>query len=261
MLRSLYTAATGMEAQQLKMDVIANNLANASTAGFKRQRAEFEDLLSETLRGASAPDPRGGAAPAPLQVGMGVRSGATTRSFSQGDMMTTNNPLDLAIEGAGFFKVQRASGEAAYTRAGNFRVDATGRIVTPRGDLLEPGITVPRETTGITIGADGLVTAKVAGSETPTELGTIELVSFSNPAGLSAIGGNLFEQTAASGDATSSKPGENGAGQLTQGFLEGANVKAVEEMIEMITTQRAYELNSKVITSADQMLQRLTQLR
>jgi flagellar basal-body rod protein FlgG len=243
------------------MDVISNNLANASTAGFKRQRAEFEDLLSETLRGAPAPDARGGTAPAPLQVGMGVRSGATTRSFSQGDMVSTNNPLDLAIEGAGFFKVQRASGEPAYTRAGNFRVDAAGRIVTPRGDLLEPGITVPRETTGITISADGIVSAKVAGREEPVELGTIELVSFANPAGLSAIGGNLFEQTAASGEALGSRAGENGTGQLSQGFLENANVKAVEEMIEMISTQRAYELNSKVITSADQMLQRLTQLR
>jgi flagellar basal-body rod protein FlgG len=261
MLRSLYTAATGMEAQQLKMDVISNNLANASTAGFKRQRAEFEDLLSETLRGAGAPDPRGGTAPAPLQVGMGVRSGATSRSFAQGDMTTTNNPLDLAIEGAGFFKVQRASGEPAYTRAGNFRVDAAGRIVTARGDLLEPGLSVPPETTAITIAADGTVSAKVAGNEAPVELGQIELVSFANPAGLSAIGGNLFEQTAASGEALAARPGENGTGQIAQGYLENANVKAVEEMIEMITTQRAYELNSKVISSADQMLQRLTQLR
>jgi flagellar basal-body rod protein FlgG len=250
-----------MEAQQLKMDVISNNLANASTAGFKKQRAEFEDLLSETLRGAGTPDARGGTAPAPIQVGMGVRSGATTRSFSQGDMVSTNNPLDLAIEGAGFFRVQRASGEPAYTRAGNFRVDAAGRVVTARGDLVEPGITIPREATAITVSADGVVTAKVAGREEPMELGTIELVTFPNPAGLSAIGGNLFEGSAASGEATLSRAGENGTGLLSQGFLENANVKAVEEMIAMIETQRAYELNSKVISSADQMLQRLTNLR
>jgi flagellar basal-body rod protein FlgG len=261
MLRSLYTAATGMEAQQLRMDVISNNLANASTAGFKRQRAEFEDLLSETLRGAGAPAPNGGTAPSPLQVGLGVRNGATTRSFSQGDMLNTSNPLDVAIEGAGFFKVQRASGEPAYTRAGNFRVDATGRLVTQRGELVEPGITVPPEATGVTIQPDGTVHAKVSGREEPVELGQIELVSFTNPAGLSAIGGNLFEQTVASGEALTTRPGEGGTGQLAQGYLENANVKAVEEMIDMISTQRAYELNSKVIQSADQMLQRLTQLR
>jgi flagellar basal-body rod protein FlgG len=261
MLRSLYTAATGMEAQQLKMDVISNNLANASTAGFKRQRAEFEDLLSETLRGAAATDARGGAAPEPLQVGLGVRTGATSRSFSQGDLTSTSNPLDLAIGGAGFFKVQLANGDAAYTRAGNFRVDATGRLVTARGDVVEPGITIPPETTAISIAADGTVTATVAGRADAQSLGQIELATFANPAGLSALGGNLFAQTAASGDATSAKPGENGTGQLQQGYLENANVQAVQEMIDMISTQRGYELNSKVIQTADQMLQRLTSLR
>jgi flagellar basal-body rod protein FlgG len=261
MLRSLYTAATGMEAQQLRMDVISHNLANANTAGFKRQRAEFEDLLSETLRGAGAPAANGGTPPSPLQVGLGVRPGATTRSFSQGDMLVTSNPLDVAIEGGGFFKVQRPSGEPAYTRAGNFRVDATGRLVTQRGELVEPGITVPPEATGLTIEPDGTVLAKVSGREEPVELGQIELATFTNPSGLTALGGNLFEQTAASGEATTSRPGENGVGQLAQGYLENANVKAVEEMIDMITTQRSYELNSKVIQSADQMLQRLTQLR
>ena len=261
MLRCLYTAATGMDAQQLKMDVISNNLANTSTTGFKRTRAEFEDLLSETLKGATRPDPRGGGQPAPIQVGLGVRTGSTTRSFGQGELAQTNNPLDLAIEGQGFFRVQRTSGESGYTRAGNFRVDATGRLVTQHGEAVEPGITVPADATEITIKPDGTLLAKVAGKDDPTEIGQIELYTFPNPGGLSAVGNNLFAQTAGSGEALRARPGENGTGTLAQGMLEGANVKAVEEMIDMIATQRAYELNSKVIQSADQMLQRLTTLR
>jgi flagellar basal-body rod protein FlgG len=261
MLRSLYTAATGMEAQQLRMDVISNNLANASTTGFKKGRAEFEDLLSETIRGAQAPDPRGGTSPTALQVGLGVRAGTTLRTFSQGELIATNNPLDLAIEGQGFFRVQRPSGEPAYTRAGNLRVDATGRIVTQHGELLEPGLTVPPDTTSIKVTADGVVQATVASRSEPLELGQLEIHQFQNPAGLDSLGNNLFAQTAASGEAQASKPGEQGAGTITQGYLEGANVKAVEEMIDMISTQRAYELNSKVIQTADQMLQRLTNLR
>jgi flagellar basal-body rod protein FlgG len=261
MLRSLFTAATGMEAQQLRMDVISHNLANASTTGFKKSRAEFEDLLSETLRGAAAPDPQGGTHPTALQVGLGVRTGATTRSFAQGDLQSTQNPLDVAIEGAGFFKVVRPNGEPAYTRAGNFRIDATGRLVTQRGELLEPGITVPPETTQLTVQPDGAVVAKVAGRDEPVDLGSLELHAFPNPAGLESLGDNLLAQTPASGEAMPAKPGEQGTGQLAQGYLEGANVKAVEEMIDMISTQRAYELNSKVIQTADQMLQRLTTLR
>ncbi|MGC3998707.1 MAG: flagellar basal-body rod protein FlgG [Anaeromyxobacter sp.] len=261
MLRSLYTAATGMEAQQLRMDVIANNLSNTSTTGFKKVRAEFEDLLSETLKGAEAPDPRGGTSPTPLQVGLGVRNGATTRNFGQGDMVTTNNPLDVAIEGQGFLRVTRPGGEPAYTRAGNLRVDENGRLVTVRGDLLDPEITFPPDTMQVSIRADGTVLAKVASEEEPREVGQLELATFTNPAGLEAIGGNLLVQTAASGEAQLLRPGEQGAGTLAQGMLEGSNVKAVEEMIDMISTQRAYELNSRVITTADQMLQKLTQLR
>jgi flagellar basal-body rod protein FlgG len=261
MLRSLYTAATGMEAQQLRMDVIANNLANASTTGFKKARAEFEDLLSETLKGAEAPDPRGGTAPSPLQVGLGVRTGSTTRSFSQGELLATHNPLDVAIEGDGFFRVVRPGGEPAFTRAGNFRVDATGRLVTLSGDLVDPEITFPQDTLDVAIRADGTVLAKVAGREEQEELGQLELVTFPNPGGLEAIGGNLLVQTAGSGQALAVRPGEQGAGTIAQGYLEGANVKAVEEMIDMIATQRAYELNSKVIQTADQMLQRLTNMR
>ncbi|MGC4120553.1 MAG: flagellar basal-body rod protein FlgG [Myxococcales bacterium] len=261
MLRSLYTAATGMDAQQLKMDVIANNIANAGTAGFKKARPEFEDLLSETIRAASAPDPQGGSEPVPLQVGLGVRTGATTRSFSQGDMLNTGNPLDVAIAGNGFFRVQRPNGELAYTRAGNFVVDADGRLATPHGELVDPGITVPSDAQEITIRGDGTVLAKVPGRDDLQELGRVELTAFQNPAGLYALGGNLFEASAAAGEPLTTRPGEQGLGTLSQGFLEGANVKAVEEMIDMISTQRAYELNSKVIQTADQMLQRLTSMR
>lgn len=261
MIRSLYTAATGMDAQSLKMDVISNNLANSSTSGFKKVRAEFEDLLSETIRGAQAPDPRGGTAPTPLQVGLGVRTGTTSRTFAQGELTATQGPLDLAIEGDGFFRVQRPDGTFGYTRAGNFRVDATGRVVTARGELVEPQIVIPAETLSVTIQADGTVSARVAGRDVPEALGQLELVRFPNPAGLEAIGGNLFVETAGSGAPVDSRPGEQGAGSISQGYLENANVKAVEEMIEMISTQRAYELNSKVVQTADQMLQRLTSLR
>lgn len=261
MLRSLYTAATGMEAQELRMDVIANNLANAGTTGFKKVRAEFEDLLSETIRSPSAPEANGGTEPAPLQVGLGVRTGSTSRSFTIGDMIGTNNPLDFAIEGDGFFRVLRPNGELAYTRAGNFRVDAEGRLVTQRGEMIDPEITIPHDTIDLQVRGDGTVMAKVEGSEGFREIGQIELTTFVNPNGLLAMGGNLFQATEAAGEAVYARPGEMGAGGIAQGFLEGSNVQAVEEMIAMIATQRAYELNSKVIQTADQMLQRLSQLR
>ena len=261
MLRSLYTAAPGMEAEQLKMDTIANNLANANTTGFKRTRAEFQDLLSETIVQATPAGPQGGGQPAPLQVGLGVRTGSTTRSMAQGDMIGTQNPYDLAIEGSGYFRIQRPNGEIAFTRAGNFRIDDTGRLVTQRGELVEPAITVPQDTIALTIQTDGTVLAKVPTRTEPTELGRLELTTFTNPGALEAIGSNLFQPTAASGQEQQVRPGEQGVGTLTQGFLETANVKAVEEMIDMITTQRAYEMNSKVIQSADQMLQKLTSLR
>ncbi len=261
MLRSLYTAATGMEAQQLKMDVISNNLANTNTTGFKKVRAEFADLLSETIRGGEAPDPRGGTNPTPLQCGMGVRTGSTTRNYGQGELLSTGNAFDLAIQGGGFFRVLRANGEYGYTRAGNFRADATGRLVTVNGESLDPEITLPAETMQVTVRADGVVLAKVAANTDPQEVGQLQLYDFPNPGGLEAIGGNLLVQSPASGEPTAAMPGESGAGTLAQGYLEGANVKAVEEMIEMISTQRAYELNSNVIKTADQMLQRVTNLR
>jgi len=261
MLRCLYTAATGMDAQQLKMDVISNNLANASTTGFKKVRAEFQDLLAETIRGASAAGANGGGGPSPLQVGLGVQTGSTTRSFGQGDLTTTSNPTDVAIQGTGFFGVQLPSGEPGYTRAGNFSLDATGRLVTQHGEVVDPGITVPPGATNLTIKADGTVTAVMPGRSDPAELGRIALYTFANPGGLTSIGNNLLAQSPGSGEAQQASPGEQGAGTLAQGVLEGANVRAVEEMIEMIAAQRAYELNSKVIQTADQMLQKLTSLR
>lgn len=261
MLRSLYTAATGMNAQQVKMDVTAHNLANASTTGYKKVRPEFEDLLSEKIRTPGPTQAQGGSSPVPLEVGLGVRTGATTRSMAQGDLVGTQNPLDVAIQGQGFFRILRPSGEFAYTRAGNFRVDGTGRLVTQQGELLDPQITVPNETTDLTIKPDGTIFAKLAGRDQPQELGTLELTMFTNPGGLSALGGNLLAATPGAGDPIQVRAGEQGSGSLTQGFLETANVKAVEEMIDMITTQRAYELNSKVIQTADAMLQKLTNLR
>jgi flagellar basal-body rod protein FlgG len=260
MIRSLYTAATGMEAQQLKMDVISNNLANASTIGFKKARAEFEDLLAETVRVPTAGDGVGGDA-SPLQVGLGVRTGSTTRSFSQGEVVATQNSLDVAIEGRGFFRVIRPSGEVAYTRAGNFRLDGDGRLVTPHGETVDPGIEVPPETLDLTIKPDGTVLARLPGGSDLQELGVIELTTFPNPDGLLSSGNNLFEATEAAGEPVQHRPGEDGAGQLAQGYLESANVKAVEEMIGMISTQRSYELCSKVIQTADEMLQRLTNPR
>ncbi|MFT3915757.1 MAG: flagellar basal-body rod protein FlgG [Anaeromyxobacteraceae bacterium] len=261
MLRSLYTAATGMEAQQLKMDVISNNLANTNTTAFKRVRAEFEDLLSETLRGAEAPDPRGGTSPTPLQVGLGVRTGSTSRTFSLGDIQNTSQQLDLAIQGDGFFRVQKPGGELAYTRAGNFRMDSTGRLVTANGEVVDPDVNIPLDTTEVRIRNDGTVLARLSTKEEFEEIGQLELCTFANPGGLEAVGGNLYMRTEASGEAIQVRPGEQGTGTILQGALEGANVKAVEEMIDMISTQRAYELNSKVIQTADQMLQRLTNLR
>lgn len=261
MLRSLYTAATGMEAEQLKMDTIANNLANANTTAFKRTRAEFQDLLSETIVQATPAGPGGGGQPAPLQVGMGVRTGTTTRSMAQGDRIATQNPYDLSIDGPGYFRIQRANGDIAFTRSGNFRVDETGRLVTQSGEFVDPSITVPPETTALTVRTDGTILATLPGRTDPQELGQLELTNFTNPGALQAIGNNLFQPTAASGQELRQKPGEQGMGTLSQGYLESANVKAVEEMIDMITTQRSYEMNSKVITTADQMLQKLTSLR
>jgi flagellar basal-body rod protein FlgG len=261
MLRSLYTAATGMDAQQTKLDIIAHNLANASTTGFKKMRADFQDLLSETIRSSSPTSAQGGSQPTALQVGLGVRTASTSRSFAQGDMIQTKNPLDVAIGGSGFFRIQRANGDLAYTRDGSFRLDSAGRLVTQLGELLDPSITLPPDATSITIKPDGTVQAKLPSKTDLVDVGSIQLATFANPGGLEAIGNNLLVATSSSGDPIVVKPGDQGSGGLSQGTLEGSNVSAVEEMINMISTQRNYELNSKIIESADEMLQKLSQIR
>jgi flagellar basal-body rod protein FlgG len=261
MLRSLYTAATGMDAQQTKLDIIANNLANASTTGFKKTRADFEDLLYDTIRSATPPTVQGGSQPTPLQVGLGVRTASTSRSFAQGDSIETKNPLDLSIQGSGFFRILRGNGDYAYTRSGAFRLDATGRIVTQSGEQLDPGITVPPDATSITVKADGTVQVRLPNRTDMVDVGNIQLATFANPGGLESIGNNLMLATASSGDPINSRPGEQGTGNIGQGLLENSNVSAVEEMINMITTQRNYELNSKIVQSADEMLQKLAQIR
>ncbi len=254
MMRSLSIAATGMIAQETKMNVVANNLANATTTGFKKARAEFEDLLVEQL---AAPAGQ----PAPLESGLGVRVAATTRDFGQGDLINTQNPLDVAIQGNGFFQVRTPDGEVAYTRAGNLRVDGTGQLVTQNGLLMEPGIEVPEDATSVTIDRDGRVSATVPGRDAPQVLGQLDIAVFANPGGLQALGDTMLKATEASGEPLITAPGSDGAGTLQQGMLEGANVKTVEEMIDLITAQRSYEMSSKVIQSADQMLQRLSNLR
>jgi flagellar basal-body rod protein FlgG len=261
MLRSLYIAATGMDAQQTQLDVISNNIANASTTGFKGARAEFEDLLADQLHAPAAPETNGSAPPAPLEVGLGGRTAATTRSQAQGSLLNTGNATDLAIQGTGLFRVTRANGEYGYTRAGNFRVDAQGRLTTQAGELVDPEITVPQEASQLTVGADGTVTVMMPGKTTTQQLGVLELSIFPNPGGLESLGNNLFGASPSSGEPTQLKPGDRGTGSLSQGFLESSNVSSVGEMVNMISTQHAWELNSKVIQTADQMLAKLTTLR
>ncbi|MBX3196726.1 MAG: flagellar basal-body rod protein FlgG [Labilithrix sp.] len=260
MFRSLNVAATGMVAQETKLDTIANNLANANTAGYKRQDAEFEDLLYQNVR-AATPNAVGGTAPSGMQVGSGVRVVTTSRAFAQGSIQQTGNPLDIAIEGSGFIGVQRASGEIAYSRAGNLKVDADGRLCTNDGLAIEPPINVPRDAVAVTIASDGTVSAISAGDRSPTQLGQLQLVTFPNPNGLTALGHNLYTATAASGEPVIGAPGTDGRGTILQGALEGSNVEMVSEMIGLIRTQRAYEINSKVISAADDMLRNATQVR
>lgn len=261
MNRALFTAATGMIAQQLNVDTTANNLANVNTTGFKRSRVDFQDLLYQTSRAPGSPTAQGAEAPTGIQVGSGVRPASTQRIFSQGDFQETGNPLDLVIEGDGFFQVLRGDGTTAYTRAGSFRKDANGRMVNPDAYALQPEITIPAQAVNISIGTDGVVSVTLAGSSTPQQVGTIELARFSNPAGLNAIGRNLFLPTAASGNAITGAPGSQGVGTLSQGFIEMSNVKVVEEMINLIIGQRAYEAGSRAVQTADEMLQLANSLR
>jgi flagellar basal-body rod protein FlgG len=260
MIRSLWTAATGMTAQQLNMDVISNNLANVNTAGFKKSRADFQDLLYQVSRAAGTESVNGDEVPTGIQVGLGARSAAVQKIFTTGDLQQTGNDLDLAIEGNGFFRVLMPDGEEAYTRGGAFKKDGTGRMVTSDGYPLEPQIVIPENATRLSITEDGAVNAYLDGEAEPNQIGTIELTTFSNPAGLEAIGRNLLLETPASGAPVDGIPGQEGFGALAQGFLEGSNVNIMEEMVGMITTQRAYEINSKAIQTSDQMLQMVNNL-
>lgn len=259
MIRSLWIAKTGMEGQQTKLDTIANNLANVGTNGFKRGGVVFEDLMYQNLRQAGAAGGEQALLPTGLQVGLGVRAAASTRNFAQGSLQQSGNNLDMAIKGQGFFQVQTPDG-VAYTRDGAFQVDASGQIVTKEGHVLLPGITVPVDAVGLTVSADGTVNAAMPNQTAPQILGQLQLASFVNPAGLEPRGQNLYTETAASGNANTAAPGAGGLGTVLQGFIEGSNVNVVEELVSMISTQRAYELNSKAIQTSDQMLQRLGQL-
>ena len=254
MIRSLWTAATGMSAQTMNIDVTANNLANVSTNGFKKSRAEFQDLLYETIRPAGAASSDSTQVPSGIQVGHGTSPSAVNKVFLQGDLQETRNELDLAIEGDGFFQIVHPNGETVYTRDGAFKVDSDGRMVNADGYLLEPEITIPSDTLAISIEINGNVEVIRAGQTTPTQIGTIDLARFVNPAGLHSIGRNLYLPTSASGDAMIGTAGQDGFGTIAQGYLEGSNVSVVEEMVSMIVAQRAYESNSKAIQASDDML-------
>src|SRR6185503_6467798 len=260
MLRALYTAATGMEAQQINIDTIANNIANVNTTGFKQARAEFQDLLYQNVRPAGTAASTSTEYPTGLQVGLGARPVATTRVYRQGDFRQTGNPLDLVIEGKGFFQVRLPSGETAYTRDGSLHLNKEGAVVTADGDPIEPAITIPADAQEIVIGSDGTVSVTQAGQTAAQQVGTIQIANFQNAAGLNGIGRNLLLPTAASGDAVTGNPGENGLGRINQGFLEQSNVNVVEEMVSMIVAQRAYEVNSKAVKVADDMLSQINNL-
>jgi flagellar basal-body rod protein FlgG len=261
-MEALRTAATGMAAQQLNVEVISNNIANMNTVGFKRQRAEFQDLLYQTIEqaGAQSSD-QGTIVPTGVQIGAGVKAGGVYRIPTQGTLTATGNKLDLAIDGRGYFQVLLPSGETAYTRAGNFATNDQGQLVTQDGYLVQPAITIPNNATDITISKTGQVQVTQPGSSTPTTIGTLELSTFVNEAGLQAMGSNLLKETAASGPPTNGTPGSEGVGVLDQGYTEASNVDAVSEITALIIAQRAYEMNSKVISTADSMLSVTSQLK
>ena len=260
MIRSLWISKTGLDAQQTQLDVISNNLANVSTNGFKRSRAVFEDLLYQTIRQPGAQSSQQTQLPSGLQIGTGVRPVATERIHTQGNVNQTSNDKDVAIQGAGFFTVLMPDGTSQYTRDGSFQTDSQGQLVTSSGYVVQPPITVPANATKLTIGRDGTVSIMQAGSTANTQIGTLQVTTFINPAGLESKGENLYSETAASGTPSPNTPGTNGAGSLWQGYVETSNVNVVEEMVNMIQTQRAYEINSKAITTSDQMLAKLSQL-
>lgn len=261
MIRALYSAASGMNAQQLNVDNIAHNLANANTAGFKMRRAQFQDLLYQNLVQPGAAAGAQTVVPSGLQLGLGVRPVANEISFTQGSFSSTGNPYDLVIQGKGFFQIRRASGEIAYSRAGTFHVSRDGQLVTPDGDPLEPSITIPPEAQSVTIAGDGVVSYLLPGQTAAQQAGQIQLAMFTNPAGLNSIGRSLFTRTDASGEPTVGNPGgQEGIGSVLQGYVEQSNVSVVEEFINLIVSQRAYEANSKVVKAADEMYQQVNNL-
>jgi flagellar basal-body rod protein FlgG len=255
MNQSLWIAKTGLDAQQTKMANISNNLANVGTTGFKRSRAVFADLLYQNVRQVGAQSSQDTQLPSGLMVGSGVRTVATEKVFTQGNMVQTDNTLDMAIQGRGFLQVLLPDGGEAYTRDGAFQVDSQGQLVTAGGYPMQPAITIPESSQSITIGGDGTVSVVQAGSAAVTQVGTVQLADFINPAGLQPMGDNLFIESGASGSPQTGNPGLNGLGTLVQGFVESSNVNVVEELVNMIETQRAYEMNSKAISTADEMLQ------
>ena len=260
MINSLWISKTGMEAQQMQLDVISNNLANVSTNGFKKAHAVFEDLMYQNLRQVGATAAEQSTLPTGLQIGLGVRTVATSRTFSQGNLQQSNNNLDVAIQGNGFFQVTMPDGTTGYTRDGAFQLDNQGRVVTSSGLQVQGGITVPANATNISIAQDGTVSASVPGTTAPQNIGSITTASFINPAGLEPKGQNIYQETVASGQPNAGVPGSNGLGAVMQGFVETSNVNVVQELVTMIQTQRAYEMNSKAIQTSDQMLQKLGQL-
>ncbi len=260
MIRSLWIAKTGMEGQQTKLDSISNNLANVATNGYKRAGVVFEDLMYQNLRQAGAATSEQSQLPTGLQIGLGVRAAATTRNFSQGTLQQTGNNFDVAIKGHGFLQIQLPDGTTGYTRDGSLQVDAAGQLVTNTGYAVQPGITIPANATSVTIAQDGSISVALPAQAAPQTVGQLQLASFINPAGLEPRGQNLYAETAASGTPNAGAPNANGLGSLQQGFVEGSNVNVVEELVSMIATQRAYELNSKAIQTSDQMLQKLAQL-
>lgn len=260
MIRSLWIARTGLDAQQLGMDVVANNLANVSTNGFKRSRAVFEDLLYQTLRQPGAQSSQQTQIPSGLQIGTGVKPVSTERIHTQGNLQQTGNDLDVAINGQGFFQILMPDGSTAYTRDGSFQKDSQGQVVTASGYPLQPALTIPSNAQSLTIARDGTVTITLPGQVAAQQIGNVQLVSFINPTGLQSMGENLYLETASSGTPQPNTPGTNGLGVLNQKYVETSNVNVAEELVTMIQTQRAYELNSKAITTSDQMLSRLTQM-
>ncbi len=262
MIRALYSASSGMNAEQLNVDNIANNIANANTTGFKTRRAQFQDLLYQSLIQPGAAAGQQSTIPTGLQLGLGTRAASNEVIFSQGDFMQTNNPLDIVIQGTGFFQIRRASGDLAYTKAGNFHLNRDGQVVTSDGDLIEPPITIPQNALSVTIATDGTVSYTQPGQSAAQQAGQIQLATFANPSGLNSIGRNLYLPTDASGDPTIGSPGgQEGLGTLLEGFVEQSNVSVVQEFINLIVSQRAYEANSKVVKAADEMYQQVNNLK